>query len=95
MPFFLRYYRLGNRKAPLILKPRLNIGRSWFVIILANITAALLVFSENSIDQLTPPCSGSPTRGKPDGAVVVLALYIRLLSQPYSQFLQRPSLALV
>ena len=42
---------------------------------LANITAALLIFSENSIAQLTLPCLGSPTRAKTDGAIVILVLY--------------------
>ncbi|KAI3120528.1 hypothetical protein CBS147326_9412 [Penicillium roqueforti] len=58
--------------------------RSWFAIMLASITAAVLVFPENLAAHSTPPCP-APTRFEPDGAVVALASYKAYDSTPLAK----------
>ncbi|KAL3468726.1 hypothetical protein BJX99DRAFT_242839 [Aspergillus californicus] len=58
--------------------------RSWFAIMLASITAAVLVFPENPAAHSTPPCS-APTGLEPGGAVVVLASYKAYDSTPLAK----------
>jgi hypothetical protein len=58
---------------------------SWFAILLASITAALLVFSEDSVAQPTPPCSGSLAGVEPDGAVITPASYKAYESTPLAK----------
>ncbi len=58
--------------------------RSWFGVMLASISAAVLVFPENLAAHSTPPCS-APTGLQPDGAVIVLASHQAYVSTPLAK----------
>jgi hypothetical protein len=86
MPYFPRHHRLGSQRYPPRpdwARPHLNMDRFRFAMMLASITAVLLVLSKDSVAQSTPPCSMSPPRVEPDGTVIVLASYQAYESTPF------------